>query len=811
MSDKCNPNYKNLNTIQSFSEQKYATMQWAEQVCMNDEYLKQKLEEIEYLTPPAVRKRFYPLVVDAENSWGCQVNRLNNENTITFNETTSDEITIDFSDLSLIDTLRSDCSFETVPTTTIVDGNVILDSYTQGAVVPLGTNSTLDLSCKNFDENSQGVNAFWYVGYDKSKNYQIRPDWINNLYDGEIPSVVRAQTFTIPEGISNGKLESVDLRFESNGGGGSNWGSPLIVGVYPVEYKSVEKTKWNSSQKKQESYNPKQYETIAYPLARGTKALAVSTFWPNDTTPRFQNFLFDKAITVNTDEKYALVIRSPLSHWEHCPRIGGWGRNCAVDKYSDGDAFLSENNGNTFIRYGRNDLNVQYKFGQLTPQDFAFQAHIRKYTSGRKTGEVFYLYLKPILTNPIKSVQVNSTISGLDSNTNVTIEVSSTGKPNDWHGLDSNYTVTFQRNSDGEYPHMAFIRAKMSTTSSAKTPALTNLVIDLDLDSPSEMYVRTPFYYPKVTPMLGANVWGRVYAPFNVEPSVEGSVEIIPDKFEKEHFEIITLTELSDYTWIDGLDTSKITDESMDVRGQYLVDNPSAIQLLKDNNVYVKPWTHSVNGSNVTEKLSFADGGIQLTGHAAYPIRECLIQPRGNNNVEAYSEWIDYSFNYDNDQLSFYYGSGNDTLTRIPVGSLSVKYNPVFIQDLTNNEVGDREDGEGLILDYFKEDFIISDYELENRKIPLRVAPVDPIRKLVLNDEELREDRDFTVDYTEKTITFPIINVNNSSTILNAGDNVSVVYTPNLEDNGISIAYRGKRSNKNKQMVIKSNYIEYKV
>ena len=324
------------------------------------------------------------------------------------------------------------------------------------------------------------------------------------------------------------------------------------------------------------------------------------------------------------------------------------------------------------------------------------------------------------------------------------------------------------------------------------------------------MYVRTPFYYPKTTPMLGANVWGRVYAPFTLEPSVDGSVEIIVDKFEKEHFDIITAKELSDYTWIEGLDNSKLTDNDLSVRYQYLIDTPAAVQLLKDNNVYVKPYTHTVDGNNVTEMLSFEDG-IQLSGNAAYPIQECLIQPRGNNKVQAYSEWIDFTYDYDNDKLEFYYGGGNDTISSLPIGSLSVKYNPVFIQDLSNNEVGDREDGEGLILDYFQEDFIISDTEIENRKINLRVAPVDPVRKLTLNDEELREDKDFTVDYTEKTITFPIVNMNNSSSILNNGDTLSVVYTPNLEEGGISIAYRGKRTNKDKQMIIKSNYIEYKV
>ena len=57
----CEPRYRNLNRIQSFSEQMYPTVELFTQICRNDEYLKQKLEEVDYLTPPAVRKRFNPI------------------------------------------------------------------------------------------------------------------------------------------------------------------------------------------------------------------------------------------------------------------------------------------------------------------------------------------------------------------------------------------------------------------------------------------------------------------------------------------------------------------------------------------------------------------------------------------------------------------------------------------------------------------------------------------------------------------------------------------------------------------------------
>lgn len=821
MADDCPSNYKNLNSIQSFSEQSYATKQWAEQNCENDAYLKKKTDELDYLTPPAVRKRFSPILLDENQSWGCEVNKGNtdDENIVRFNSELSKEITIDFSDFNLIDVNKSDCAFETIPVKTL---NSETNTYEvtgsqMRACVPMVETSTVNYNCRTY-QAGDAVNSYWYVGYDKAKSYQIRPDWLADMFDEEIPSVVRAQTFTIPDGISNGKLESVDLAIQNNGTTSSNWGSPLVVQIWKTKLKKVQKTRWDKSKKKAVPYNPKQYEYIAWPRGSTKKPLAQSVFYPDKTSPSLQNFLLDKAITVNAGEQYAIVVLSPLSHYDHCPRIGGWGRNCARDqKYAGGDAFLSENNGKGFIRYGRNDLKVKYKFGKITPQDFAFQCHIRTYTAGRDTTEQYYLYLNPIVTNPIKVVDISSTCGGNENSNNnlLVFEVSTTGKPDSWVAFDENYQVRLSR-VNGEYPHILFVRARMKAnlpageTDTEVTPFIEKFKLTLTLDAPSEMYARTLFYRPKLAPMLGASLWGRIFAPFEVEPSVTGSVEIIQERLFTEHFTIITAEELEEYTWIDGLDEDSITDDDLDVRYQYLINNPNALNLLKANGIYVKPYTYTDDGVSVTDMMSF-DEGIQFTNSPAYPIQQCLLQADGDTEVQAYAEYLDYTFDYDNDILNFYSDGANNVINDLPVGNLSVSYNPVFIQDLTAEEVGLRKNDEGLILDYFQETFIIGDTELENRSIPLRVPAVDPIRKLTINGEEKHEDVDFTVDYINQVINFPVVGVDNISSILNVNDELIVVYTPNLEDTGIAIGYRGKRTNKDKQMIIKPNYFEYKV
>ena len=98
MADNCNPKYKNLNRIQSFSEQRYATVQLMQQACMNDEYLKQQVDELSYLSPPAVRKQFAPVNVDETQSWGYQINT---DNTISFNSSTHTDVFVDFTEETL--------------------------------------------------------------------------------------------------------------------------------------------------------------------------------------------------------------------------------------------------------------------------------------------------------------------------------------------------------------------------------------------------------------------------------------------------------------------------------------------------------------------------------------------------------------------------------------------------------------------------------------------------------------------------------------------------------------------------------------
>ena len=515
---------------------------------------------------------------------------------------------------------------------------------------------------------------------------------------------------------------------------------------------------------------------------------------------------------------------SPLSNWSHCPRIGGWGRNCANSKYMQGDAFFSNNNGRTWERYGRNDLKVDYYLGRLTPSDFAFQLNIRQDSSTYVTGD-HYLYLKPIHTNPFSKVTLSCTDSGDAASYpgKLLYQVSSDGRT--WYDL-NNHERAFSPDSDGNYPRTLFIRVKMWTTDNTKTPAIQSITASFTNVLPKEMYVRTHFYYPKVVPMLGASQWGRIFAPVNIDPTTDCKIEIIQEKQVIDHFNIITANELDEYTWIEGLDIEKITDEDEDVRCAYLIDNPSALELLREKGIYVLPWeddeevVHGMSFWTLDEDENKVFTPFYLTNSPAYPILECQLQPRGDEGSWNPGEWYDYTVDYTKDTIVLAEG----LIEKLPVGSITFTYNPVFIQDLVQNEVGrvynpttGKYVNNPLVIDYFLQDFIVDDKILETRQVPLRVSPVDPLRSVILNkdtdnERELIEDTDFTVDYTKGLIIFDIISDDDYSTILSANDNLEVVYTPNLEDVGIAIGYTCKRGeNTDKQVTIKQNWMEYKV
>lgn len=820
---KCKPEYKNLNLIQSFSEQRYVTVQLIEQACMNDEWLRQQVEKLKYLSSPAVRKqfRFSEQALDDSKSYGCKVS---NEGDVIFDNDTEHIVFTDFSDEYMMYVDQEKSNDEGVVFESFVDMN---GNIKRRAILQKDTVGTPNFSTRLVNSNGK-VNSYWYVGFDKNKNYQVRPDWLKDWKDLEIPAVCRAQTVKIKPGC-NGYIESVALAVETTGTKSSNWGSPLYVQIWDVVEKQVTRTTYDKKTKKAIPVKDGQgnviKDTIRFPKGNPYTALATGTFQPNRTSPGFISIELDRPVKVEPGEYYAIVVSSPLSHYDHAPRIGGWGRNCNTDKYSDGDAFLSENNGRTWKRYGKpGESQKDYKKGLHTPQDFSFELKITDY------GEVYsqdeaYLYLKPIESNPIKKVMLTADDDGDATSAegkHIVYEISTDGRV--WSVME-NKQKTFNSN----YPKRVFIRAKMwqDSQNDMVSPTIESVTVTLTTDVALEMYARTQMYTPKLTPMLGASRWGRVYAPFICDPNVECSVEIIKENSQIQHFSVVDNETL--YSSIEAykddeainsvIDFNTVSDSSLVY--SYLVENPDAVTLLNKLGVYPKPYT---DGQGVTHPFGWytydgegqPTGGLKLTNSPAYPILKSEMNPE-NGEQFTVGEWYDYIVDYDTDRILF----SPDIITELPNGVLEFMYNPVFVQDLKIEEIGDRIDVEtglpeqGLIIDYFKQEYDISLSEIQSRTLPLKVIPVEPLREVILfrGDDEynLIEGKDFDVDYDDPNVIFKVTDIDGVSSILQENDKVSVVYIPNFEETGIYLGYKAKRTDTNNQVHIKDYYIEYKV
>ena len=777
MSDECPAEYRNLG-LRSFGEQRYVTADMLRQFCKNDAWLKKMVDKLEYLTPPAVRKVFTSIPVDEIRSYGCSKDPQTNN--IVFDNTVHKVLDFDFSSLDYVDNEK---------TTAHRNAYVSNDGTYHRFEVPRKTESSINKSTRNYSpwtiRDDQGnivsddmtCNEYWYIGYDRNRHYETRPNWLENMLNAEIPGISRAQTF---EPKVEGLLETVVLNLK----GSPNTGMPLIVEIRKTELIDGVWVPVHSA--------PEEPGTLAY------QEVKFST-----TESGVYSVTFDQPCTVKPGVKYAIVLLSPLSHPTHCYWVGGWNKHCHADVYPEGDAFYSYNSGYTWIRYGKDDVEtgeeVPYHEGKYAPQDFAFQCYIKQLKTGYNTDDTFYMYLKPIQCNPVTKIRIDSSRCGGDSaseGNTLKFQVSDNGRT--WRDLARNNTYTFT-----EPKRIIFVRAVMKSSSGSTTPWIEQLSISLDMETPKEMYVRTLAYAPPTAGILSASVWGRVYAPFTAEQNTECTVEIIREKEVIDHFTIIEPGDLINYVNLPDL---KAINLKADISGknptqirEYLKGKPSVITILQNNNLYVKD-----------SEYNFIKTGFHFTDKPAYPTLKCSIQPAvKGQNIQSYGEWYDYTVDYTNNTMTFY--NYND----LPKGTLSVTYNPIFIEGLTSNEVGLREDKtEGLILDYFEETIVVDEDMVANRLVELRAEPVDPIRKVTVvhtdgSTEELVENIDYSI-MDNKSILFDIAVFENDNPIISLNDQVIIVYTPNLDDGSISLGYSATRTNTDNQVVIEPNYIEYK-
>ena len=816
-----------------------------EQACMNDEYLKQYCDKLNYLSPPAVRKLNKPIVVDADNSWGYEQSTTNGE--VYFNPAKQEVINIDFEDMDLIGNADG-IEFITINEGEVEPANPETENG-YDSVVPAEAAETTDpthraqLKATKFitDErthdtstkNIGDVDGYWYCAFNKDKDYYVRPDWLKDPFDSEIPSVVRAQTFKAKK---SGRLKSVTLKLNYTGGNRTTCGSPLYVQIWPTYQKKVKKTQWDATQKKEvpvKDSNGKQvYEKIWWPKgtskfkpkdwARRHHPMAQAKFEPTWKKEGSYNIKFPKRPWLTKGHTYAIVLFSPLSEYKHCPLIGGFTKHEDQEKYAKGNAFFSKNNSRTFERYGYNNIDPKTKEKTEIPKDFFFKLHM---IVGSKTAtyaygtDTRYMYLKPIYRSNITSININANDNKASLENNVGVlkyQYSTDNKI--WTDVD---TTTKNLSSPS---NVILIRAVMQSKDGSTTPMITNMTITLTLGASKEMYVRTPFVTVPAGQILSGHLWSRIYAPWTSDKNTECTAEIIQSRTATRTFTLISIEEVDEYMDLLGIeDDDFLALDDADAKVVYLDTDPTILNKLKEHDVYVQPAT----ANEVYYKLSFKPtvqsgvvetaemlAGLQVNDNVAYHILGATYQCACTGNTLNLDEWISYTFDYTTNELFL----KKTVLDDLPIGALILSYNPTFLDQLTLDEVGDKEDGseQGLILDYFQETINITQDMVVKRRVPLRVLPVDPIRNVILNKDtedetQLVQGRDYDIDLTKKELVFYVNSNDGVSSALSLNAVLTVVYTPNLNDERIAIGYHAKRTNTNNQVRIKENYIEYKV
>lgn len=755
---------------EQFGEQRYVTDELLQQFGQNEHYLYLQAKALDSGLPANIRQYFNIInYYDEANSYGA----VKSGNHLEFNNNLEERLFIDFNDSSLLDLVKSTVDFVNFEQVDADNNSTVIKQCR----IPKESITTVDKSTRTYgpltSHDSDGtvrndpciIGAYYYISWDRARAWESRPNWVENWWSGEIPNICRAQTF---KAKTSGILTDITLALKEE-----IQGTPQVDLVLEIRTTEV-----------------KDGEIVPTALVGdGSTVLAREYLhFKSGGLPNQYTVHFKQPPVLEENKHYCFVLKPKGAlHPDHPYFVGGWSKYDGAEVYSDGHAFYSFNNGFTWTKYSEQDENVHPYFGHYPAQDFFFICSIASTSQHYIKNMDKYLYLKPIMTNPVSSVEisVNDTVK---QNTSITYQVSTDGT--NWITFPANRLVNFSTPS-----RLVLIRAVLKT-SVDDTPSIDSLNVILHTNASEEFYIRTHSYAPKTSGLLSASCWSRIYSKIEYEPSTTVTGELLSLKTIKESFELIEPDDLKNYLWINELDKTAIN-ESDDL-AQYITDHPSVLTILKAYNVYV---------------LGFITD-ISFFNSPAYPnLNTYLISRDAQVKSKNYREWYDFTIDYDKDLLTF---KNPNSLIK---GTLEVTFNPILVKGLTPEELGRRDtnleddkayDEEGLRLDNINEKITVTDDMVENKRVKLKFTPVDPIKHLYLNDTELMQDRDYSIDMKNREIVF-IVAESNESNVLNLNDVIEVNYVPNLDDDLLTLAFYGKRTNVTKNVRIYDYNIDYKV
>lgn len=567
-------------------------------------YLKGETEELWENTDPINRHIENPIPIDAANSWSVVKGT---DGDYHFDNRTRFTGSTYFKNYNTIDKDNTTAYVDTAYSEK--NGCVTLPPQTQNIV------TSTEAQGPNKGGLS-GCNAHWYISFNRTKTYNVQSEWKENLDSTSIPGISRKQTFK-PK--TTGKLETLTLNLT----GTPDAEYPLIVQVFDEE------------------------TTPATEIAREEHRFT------STASGGLQAIAFKEQPTLIEGHKYSFVLRSPLTSYKNHYGVGGWGKTCNVDPYTDGESYLSENNASklgTWIRYGRDEKTLSYHNGKNQPIDFGFQCGIRPTEPIYETDKEYVIYFKTQQMNPIKEIRLFA-VDEIPSGTEIHYEFSPDGKTWTEFPGGANNTLYLDRTSI-----FANIRARLKTSDKTVTPRITQLAIECQLATPKTAYLRTQFYNPEKAKILGASVWSGIRAPYYYTPNSlifdsDGNqqctveVDVIRSTSIVERFKMVDAVDVVPYIEEYYIEQYSITDKDLDG----YVDKNNYITRLNSNGITTE---HQNTITNIINSLkASSDGDTEYDEEKVLNFLYTTLSEEYSTGVEETTTSTDYDVTVEGNEI----------------------------------------------------------------------------------------------------------------------------------------------------------------
>ena len=655
---KCPKEYKNLG-LDSFGNKRKVTEEMLGQFCKNDAYLKEQINQIWDTTDPETRVWQNDIHANMLESYSItkgttevtdSYGNVSTKNCYSLSNNTSFSGSSDFKNLDPIDISKTTARIDTA----------------EGcAEIPVNKGTSNNDATHNYGAwGTFQSNEYWYVGWNRANVYSPE-EFRNNPNSSSIPSVCRGQKF-VP--TVTGRLRTLTLNLK----GHADAEYPLIVEIYE------------------------------YPKLSNTTPLASTEYRFSTTSQALVAINFESAPLLEKDKKYAFVLRSPLTSFEKAYAIGGWSNSCYTtvgsgDTYPEGDSFLSENNGYSWIGHGKHE-DVPYHEGSEPPFDFGFQAVLEVTTTKYPINKEYEVDFKVQRMNPITYAKITPT-QEIATGTTITWYISQNGKS--WEILNdaNNYSTTFATDNNPVSTYM-FLKAVMKTTNESYTPKINYVSIHCDTLKALKGYLKTELFKPRTSPMLGASIWSNCYCPYKADANATVKVDLYRDMLVRDRFKVINLTSIIDYPI-----------ESEFVHDYYFEDRQNKI--------------HPVAYEDITaQDITDSEAGI-------------IASIRNTNSVEIIKEYTNKHYlDLTENECVLFINKLNAELVKVNTSELAktfIKKYPLFVKHLRRHDI----------------------YLVGTNIIPLKNLSVYPVHYAYFRTEAgvltpLTPDIDYVVNYTAK-------------------------------------------------------------